>query len=90
MILQKYMQIFVFVLRLLVFCFSGDIGRVTNISFPFYLHADTSFLVATEMVKVLQLARVNVNFITKLIDLLLTNLISGWKPCALLFDNQTV
>ncbi|XP_020107094.1 probable serine/threonine-protein kinase WNK6 [Ananas comosus] len=68
----------------------GDIGRVTNISFPFYLHADTSFLVATEMVKVLQLARVNVNFISKLIDLLLTNLISGWKPCALLFDNQTI
>lgn len=64
------------------FCLmSLNAGRLRNIHFLFYLDSDTAFSVSSEMVEQLELADQNVTFIAELIDLLLLNLIPGWKPC---------
>ncbi|KAB2058413.1 hypothetical protein ES319_A11G233800v1 [Gossypium barbadense] len=55
--------------------------RVRNIHFLFFLDSDTALSVSSEMVEQLELADQNDVFIAELIDLLLLNLIPGWKPC---------
>jgi len=54
---------------------------VRHIHFLFYIDSDTAVSVATEMVEQLELVNKDIKFIAELIDLLLVNLISGWKPC---------
>nr|KYP67831.1 putative serine/threonine-protein kinase WNK6 [Cajanus cajan] len=56
-------------------------GRARNIHFIFYLDSDTAVSVSSEMVEQLELTDHNVKFIAELIDLLLMNLVSDWKPC---------
>ncbi|KAK9111310.1 hypothetical protein Scep_018829 [Stephania cephalantha] len=58
-----------------------ETGKARNIQFLFYLDNDKSILVAREMVENLELENQNVTFLAELIDLLLINLIPGWKPC---------
>ncbi|XP_058084647.1 probable serine/threonine-protein kinase WNK6 [Magnolia sinica] len=65
----------------LVLRIASQHDHARNIHFLFYLHSDTALSVASEMVEQLELADQNVMFIAELIDLLLTNLIQGWKPC---------
>ncbi|GAY35092.1 hypothetical protein CUMW_278040 [Citrus unshiu] len=65
----------------LILRISDQSGRLRNIHFLFYLDSDTAFSVSSEMVEQLELADQNVTFIAELIDLLLLNLIPGWKPC---------
>ncbi|KAH1082874.1 hypothetical protein J1N35_022635 [Gossypium stocksii] len=55
--------------------------RVRNIHFLFFLDSDTALSVSSEMVEQLELADQNDVFIAELIDMLLLNLIPGWKPC---------
>ncbi|KAL6004993.1 putative serine/threonine-protein kinase wnk6 [Asimina triloba] len=55
--------------------------NIRNIHFLFYLDSDTALSVAREMVEQLELADQMVMFIAELIDLLLVNLIEGWKHC---------
>ncbi|KAB2005117.1 hypothetical protein ES319_D11G247700v1 [Gossypium barbadense] len=55
--------------------------RMRNIHFLFFLDSDTALSVSSEMVEQLELADQNDVFIAELIDLLLLNLIPGWKPC---------
>ncbi|KAG9444357.1 hypothetical protein H6P81_015697 [Aristolochia fimbriata] len=64
----------------LILRISDQNGRVRNIHFLFYLDSDTALSVAGEMVEQLELADQNVTFIAELIDLLLVNLVSNWKP----------
>lgn len=52
-----------------------------HIQFLFYFDSDTALKVASEMVEQLELVNKDIKFIAELIDLLLVNLISGWKPC---------
>ncbi|KAL2342942.1 hypothetical protein Fmac_004227 [Flemingia macrophylla] len=67
-------------------------GRARNIHFIFYLDNDTALSVSSEMVEQLDLTDHNVKFIAELIDLLLKNLVSYWKPCVaidhLIFPNN--
>ncbi|XP_010551179.1 PREDICTED: probable serine/threonine-protein kinase WNK6 [Tarenaya hassleriana] len=56
-----------------------ETGRVRNIHFMFYRDGDTASKVSSEMVEQLELTDQNVTFIAELIDILLVNLISGWK-----------
>ncbi|AQK54220.1 Serine/threonine-protein kinase WNK8 [Zea mays] len=55
-------------------------GHARNIHFLFYLDSDTALSVAAEMVEQLELADCDVTFIADFIDLLIVNLIPGWRP----------
>ncbi|KAI9108713.1 hypothetical protein K1719_020360 [Acacia pycnantha] len=56
-------------------------GRAKNIHFLFYLDRDTAISISSEMVEHhLEIPDQNVKFIAELMDLLLINLIPGWKP----------
>ncbi|AQK73468.1 WNK6 [Zea mays] len=55
-------------------------GHARNIHFLFYLDSDTAMSVAAEMVEQLELADCDVTFIADFIDLLIVNLIPGWRP----------
>ncbi|KAK7397453.1 hypothetical protein VNO78_18625 [Psophocarpus tetragonolobus] len=55
-------------------------GGVRNIHFLFYLETDTAISVASEMVENLELENNDVVFIAELIDYLIMQLVSGWKP----------
>ncbi|KAJ1412939.1 Serine/threonine-protein kinase, active site [Sesbania bispinosa] len=68
----------------LVLRIADQSGRARNIHFIFYLDSDTAVSVSSEMVEQLELADQNVKFIAELIDLLLMNLVSDWKPCVVI------
>ncbi|KAK3030641.1 hypothetical protein RJ639_035845 [Escallonia herrerae] len=55
-------------------------GRIRNIHFVFYLHADTALSIAGEMVEQLDLLNEDVAFIAELIDSLVSVLVPSWKP----------
>ena len=55
-------------------------GHARNIHFLFYLDSDTAMSVAAEMVEQLELADCDVTFIADFIDLLIVNLVPGWRP----------
>ena len=55
-------------------------GHARNIHFLFYLDSDTAMSVAAEMVEQLELADWDVTFIADFIDLLIVNLVPGWRP----------
>ncbi|CAN6239620.1 unnamed protein product [Urochloa humidicola] len=55
-------------------------GHARNIHFLFYLDSDTATSVAAEMVEQLELADCDVTFIADFIDLLIVNLVPGWRP----------
>ncbi|OEL25390.1 putative serine/threonine-protein kinase WNK4, partial [Dichanthelium oligosanthes] len=55
-------------------------GHARNIHFLFYLDSDTAMSVAAEMVEQLELADCDVTFIADFIDLLIANLVPGWRP----------
>lgn len=55
-------------------------GHARNIHFLFYLDSDTAMSVAAEMVEQLELADCDVTFIADFIDLLVVNLVPGWRP----------
>ncbi|XP_062222477.1 probable serine/threonine-protein kinase WNK4 isoform X2 [Phragmites australis] len=55
-------------------------GHARNIHFLFYLDSDTAMSVAAEMVEHLELADCDVTFIADFIDLLIVNLVPGWRP----------
>lgn len=65
----------------LVLRLEDEDGKARHIHFLFYLDSDTALSVASEMVEQLELVNKDIKFIAELIDLLLVNLISGWKPC---------
>uniref|UniRef100_A0A0A9CVT3 non-specific serine/threonine protein kinase n=1 Tax=Arundo donax TaxID=35708 RepID=A0A0A9CVT3_ARUDO len=54
-------------------------GHARNIHFLFYLDSDTAMSVAAEMVEQLELADCDVAFIADFIDLLIVNLVPGWR-----------
>ncbi|GJN21821.1 hypothetical protein PR202_gb09337 [Eleusine coracana subsp. coracana] len=54
-------------------------GHARNIHFVFYLDSDTAMSIAAEMVEQLELADCDVTFIAHFIDLLIVNLVPGWK-----------
>ncbi|XP_062219883.1 probable serine/threonine-protein kinase WNK4 isoform X2 [Phragmites australis] len=55
-------------------------GHARNIHFLFYLDSDTAMSVAAEMVEQLEFADCDVTFIADFIDLLIVNLVPGWRP----------
>ncbi|KAK2978665.1 hypothetical protein RJ640_019122 [Escallonia rubra] len=55
-------------------------GRIRNIHFVFYIHADTALSIAGEMVEQLDLLSEDVAFIAELIDSLVLVLVPSWKP----------
>ncbi|KAI5649147.1 hypothetical protein M9H77_35152 [Catharanthus roseus] len=58
-------------------------GRVRNIYFPFDLENDTALSVATEMVAELEITDQDVTKIAEMIDGEISNLVPGWKKCAI-------
>ncbi|XP_075483898.1 putative serine/threonine-protein kinase WNK10 isoform X1 [Primulina tabacum] len=54
-------------------------GRVRNVHFVFYLHADTALSLAAEMVEQLDLWKDDVALIAELIDTLVSKLLTNWS-----------
>ncbi|XP_020245961.1 probable serine/threonine-protein kinase WNK7 [Asparagus officinalis] len=66
----------------LVLRLENEDGKVSRIDFNFFLDSDTALSVASEMdFQQLELVNKDIKFIAELIDLILVNLVSGWKPC---------
>ncbi|KAL6899497.1 hypothetical protein ACP4OV_006155 [Aristida adscensionis] len=63
-------------------------GHARNIHFLFYLDSDTALSVAAEMVEQLELADCDVTFIADFIDLLIVNLVPGWRPVSNSAENS--
>ncbi|KAL3626712.1 hypothetical protein CASFOL_029455 [Castilleja foliolosa] len=65
-------------------------GRVRNVYFPFYVHADTALSVVAEMVESLDLCRDDVVFVADLINILLSQFLSTWgTPCGSLCGSRS-